>query len=1333
MLKSVSQSIPSSNQYEDGDMLIDFFTPLDAVEASLQPQHVGAGVQNSPVGSTTGNPFTGALNNLSSTNTDMFQTTPSDWTRDQRDPFNQNTDIFQSSTSNQNTDIFTTPSSNWDTDVFRPPSPFANADIFQTASSNGNPSTLSSSPPTSTGVDLFPPLAYNVGAPGTAVKPSKPPFEIYQSPLSTEEKDIFKKPKPEVPQKPKTIRINFRNGSSLSQRTPSPVSSTSADQRALTASDVSWQNVLQATPTGTSDAYQTPLSVRDDLFSPLQNNPHDLSSATSSSVTSDLFKTPSTSFAHQSTPSSEAHSSVQSSHLPGNPFYPLPNGRVVTGRAEASEGTVSADPKLNLLLTTPGGTEHNVLQNTPSDVTKEAFSSPLSQETEASTSTPSEFSRPKPLPRVQPKAHPRTKVLNNTVHQETASPVEEESSSDVNIVFTGEERCIEDWPEDSPQLSSNFRPSGTLRLRRESILENESKGGDKSGKKSLRQLALSISTRRRSKDKLLDDVKHEDSHTPPQRSEEGLLIDVFSSDNGEHSQGEESKTAKKSKFKGSKVLRRKSKEKLGVVQNTTESHSALELYEGPVEENAESTQDETKGTPEFTSQKRKVLKKRLSNLNRRTLKKQGNPRNEVPAAHPHTSAWPEEEQDASAPKGIFMTSNGHLKDAELHTNHKDGSENKEPSYYGMDFNHGKPFSVEDLPKSNGLHDEDEKKEPHGKKKKKKSSIKITIPHLTWKDYTNNNHPYGTSPKSPSRDHYMQERAKNHPYGTSPKSPSGDHYMQEGVKGIGYESPEAMRSDYYPSATTKDRDMFPTEEPPEFTSMRNTASVQEDYGAMSSPRYKEAYPDPSLTHKGSDLFSAVDQYGEQSKKMEDCKPKKTSKFAVKLRRKSKDNFFEDGTRRRSGPSESDYQPSPQFKSDPMEDEFFRDDADVFQEGRFGEVNKWRTEEDYEQEFLEDDFSEKCTVQEDEDELNEKEPGKGKKKKSRKVSIPHLTRKDQRSNVYEDEDLPGATSSDYFISDAAKADWTSSQMDMRRTCAEEEDEEGLEVLPEEDEGDTDSLMEWWNTVEMWDEVPSDEESTLKEEETKSFTQTADRVHRGLRVFNKVFMEQAEVLYQHVLILHAIADDLSSFHRRAKVGSITGGTTMAVGGAAAIAGLALAPLTFGASLVVSAVGLGVVTAGGITSASAALSDKLNDVQDRKKIELVAGDYLTRLTEVGRCLGYVREGMRRLSHHPLLRRNNYYASSDWEVRRALQMVSLVRDPTDRAADVAERGTAALSSLFKHMDRFFVDRGGKQELRKTCKKEATGQVHSVATVLQEGLVELNSIREQMLDAYGNI
>ena len=117
-------------------------------------------------------------------------------------------------------------------------------------------------------------------------------------------------------------------------------------------------------------------------------------------------------------------------------------------------------------------------------------------------------------------------------------------------------------------------------------------------------------------------------------------------------------------------------------------------------------------------------------------------------------------------------------------------------------------------------------------------------------------------------------------------------------------------------------------------------------------------------------------------------------------------------------------------------------------------------------------------------------------------------------------------------------------------------------------------------------------------RSFTILAEKVQRGLRVFNKVFTERAEVLWQSIIMLHTIADDISEFHQKAKIAGITGGTTTAVGGVTAIAGLALAPFTFGASLVITAVGVGVATAGGITSASAAISDNVNNTQDRKKV---------------------------------------------------------------------------------------------------------------------------------------
>ncbi|KAL6466418.1 hypothetical protein MHYP_G00242220 [Metynnis hypsauchen] len=332
--------------------------------------------------------------------------------------------------------------------------------------------------------------------------------------------------------------------------------------------------------------------------------------------------------------------------------------------------------------------------------------------------------------------------------------------------------------------------------------------------------------------------------------------------------------------------------------------------------------------------------------------------------------------------------------------------------------------------------------------------------------------------------------------------------------------------------------------------------------------------------------------------------------------------------------------------------------------------------------------------------------------------------------EDFDPPGATSSDFYLSEAAKAEWMSSQMDVRRTKGPEEDEERLEGVEEEEEGDTDSLMEWWNTVELWDELPSDEEINLKEDETISFTEIAGKVHRGLRVFYKVFTEQAEFLYQHVLFLHSLADDLSNFHRRAKIANITGGTTTAVGGVAAIAGLALAPVTMGASLIVSVVGLGVATAGGITAASAAISDNVHDMNDRKKIEIIVQDYEIRLTEMHHCLRFVVEGIRRLRCHPLLRRNNYYAG-DWEVRRALQTVSLVSEPVEQAEEIVNTAMAALSSVCKGMDKYFTK--DSRELKKGCKKEVAMRVQMLAKHLHDGLVQLNSIREQLLDATGHV
>ncbi|XP_034713087.1 apolipoprotein L6-like [Etheostoma cragini] len=320
----------------------------------------------------------------------------------------------------------------------------------------------------------------------------------------------------------------------------------------------------------------------------------------------------------------------------------------------------------------------------------------------------------------------------------------------------------------------------------------------------------------------------------------------------------------------------------------------------------------------------------------------------------------------------------------------------------------------------------------------------------------------------------------------------------------------------------------------------------------------------------------------------------------------------------------------------------------------------------------------------------------------------------------DDPPGATSSDY-LSDAAKAEWLAARMD----------EQAIADLDDEDEdGDTDSLMEWWGAVEQWDEVPSDDEDTLlKEDESKSFTILADKVHRGLRVFNKIFVERAEALWQSVIMLHAIADDINMFHHKAKIAGLTGGTATAVGGVTAITGLALSPFTLGISLIVTAIGVGVATAGGITSASAAISDNVNNMHDRKKVEKVLEDFDDHLNTIWKVLHFVNQGLYKLRGHPLLRTGTQHYSEDWEIRRAVQMIGLVDSPVMRGVEITDEAIASLRGLFTGIDKYFIKE--TRELKKGCKKEVVGQIKEVANVLNDGLLELNAIREELQDATG--
>ncbi|XP_077371978.1 apolipoprotein L1 isoform X2 [Festucalex cinctus] len=302
------------------------------------------------------------------------------------------------------------------------------------------------------------------------------------------------------------------------------------------------------------------------------------------------------------------------------------------------------------------------------------------------------------------------------------------------------------------------------------------------------------------------------------------------------------------------------------------------------------------------------------------------------------------------------------------------------------------------------------------------------------------------------------------------------------------------------------------------------------------------------------------------------------------------------------------------------------------------------------------------------------------------------------------------------------------------------------PEDGQG-MEGLMEWWNNVESWEDTPQDDDMTDKEE-AKAFAVTAEKVQKGIRVFNKLFSERAESLWQHVIDLNGIADGLDKFNKNTKIAQITGGSTSAIGGVATIAGLALAPVTFGTSLIVTAVGLGVATAGGLTSAGAGISNQVNNSMDRKKVEKIVEDYQEKMADLNKCLKFIKQGIENLRRFDLIKmKNNAYnrefpvlSSSFYEdgamagkailinaneIMRVVQIANVAGSTAARAVQIASMATGVLTGLFVGMDIYFVAKDSK-ELKKGAKSEFAAKIREVATQLHEGLVELNTIREEL-------
>ncbi|KAG7454997.1 hypothetical protein MATL_G00251860 [Megalops atlanticus] len=317
--------------------------------------------------------------------------------------------------------------------------------------------------------------------------------------------------------------------------------------------------------------------------------------------------------------------------------------------------------------------------------------------------------------------------------------------------------------------------------------------------------------------------------------------------------------------------------------------------------------------------------------------------------------------------------------------------------------------------------------------------------------------------------------------------------------------------------------------------------------------------------------------------------------------------------------------------------------------------------------------------------------------------------------------------------------------KRDSEEEEDliEESVEMEELSPVQESDSLLEWWRTVEGWDEW--NESSNFKEdEEDLAVEQAADRVYLAAQLFVRLFNQQGASLQQRILELLAVADAADNFHKRTVAASMGGGVARVVGSVTTITGLVLAPFTFGASIIVTAVGISVATAGSIAYATANITDTVHSNMDRKKVEKMIQGYQEEIKDIRECLEFVQEGMDALqvrnfekyketvAKRALNRNIKHVVKEGARAGKALMIntdklintvqVLSVAGNAAKAAQAMTATTGVMSALFLALDIFFLAKDS-HELRKGAKTKFATKIREVCKDLQDGLLELNRIK----------
>ncbi|MCI4394902.1 hypothetical protein PGIGA_G00174180 [Pangasianodon gigas] len=336
-------------------------------------------------------------------------------------------------------------------------------------------------------------------------------------------------------------------------------------------------------------------------------------------------------------------------------------------------------------------------------------------------------------------------------------------------------------------------------------------------------------------------------------------------------------------------------------------------------------------------------------------------------------------------------------------------------------------------------------------------------------------------------------------------------------------------------------------------------------------------------------------------------------------------------------------------------------------------------------------------------------------------------------------PGSTTMPGF-------EWDRFKKDSVENPTEAEMVASSEASPLQADDDEEGLLEWWRNVEGWNKW--NEETNLEGDNAEQAIEAAaDRVFKAARLFVYLFKQREAALYMRVVELLAVADAADSFHKKTVTASIGGGVASVAGSITTITGLALAPFTFGSSLIVTAVGMGVATAGGLTSASANITDTMHSRTDRAKVEQIILSYQEEIKDIRECLQFMQTGMETLeecsfqqymdsiSKRAMNRNVKHVVKEGGRAGKALlinveSLASTVQvlstaGGVAKATQVLSIASGVMSGLFLALDVFFLAKDSR-ELHKGAKTKFAAKIRDVCKELLDSLIELKRIKEEL-------